>query len=98
MLSITEPPPSVDERSRRVLKDVVDECDAALSSENARAVLDSVRTAMTFAGVPDDAPLLDQLRAIEFEADRITFYGTARTRSRLAYARALIGLPMIHWR
>jgi hypothetical protein len=71
-----------------VLADVVDECDAALVSADATTeILESVRTAIVLAGVPDDDPLVLQLRAIEFEADRIS-----------VFARALLALPFTFWR
>lgn len=93
-------PPTREEISRRVLRDVVDGCaDALTRNEASLEIRDRVRVALKLEGCPAAGdPLTAQLRAIEFEADRIDVYGIERLRSRLAYARALLELPLQWWR
>ena len=85
--------PSPDDEAHRVICHVVVECEEALETPDSEtwihaAVHDGLVELATL-GVDDPST---QLRAIEFEADRMSVYGVERIRSRLAYVRALLKL------
>jgi len=91
--SSTVRPPAHAELARLVVRDVVVECERALESPTpetgVRAAVHAGLVALGELGTDDPST---QLRAIEFEADRVDVYGFERIRARLAYARALLKL------
>lgn len=87
-------------RERAELRKVIEHCEALIDTPDPEAVLGIIRTALgaEIAPSPEGDALKLQLQALEFDAERIGVYGPARTKSRLAYARALLALPLSEWR
>ena len=92
-LDPTARPPDHVELARRIVRDVVRACEEALASpspeDGLRAAVHDGLAALGEIGTDDPSA---QLRAIEFEADRVEVYGVEPIRARLACARALLKL------
>jgi hypothetical protein len=83
------------QKDRLIMHDIISRIEEALAHDGdpAPLILDAVHAAVDELGYSGLDEPAGQLRAIELEADRMTLFGVERLRSRLAYARAVLGLP-----